>query len=61
MVLLAENIELPARTGSVVTVKCKPSLALITADFEPVPVARMYMPPIVELSLASEVCFKLNF
>ena len=40
VVLLAENIELPARTESVVIVKCKPSHVLITADFEPLPVAR---------------------
>ena len=39
VVLLAENNELPARKESVATVKCKPSLALITADFKPFPVA----------------------
>ena len=36
---LTESIELPARTESVVNVKCRPSIALITADFEPFPVA----------------------
>jgi len=38
-VLSAENVELPARTESVVNVKCKPSLTMITADFKPFPVA----------------------
>ena len=38
-VLLAENVELPSRTECVVNMKCRPSLALITADFEPFPVA----------------------
>ena len=34
-VLLIDDIDLPARTESVVTVKCNRSLALLTADFEP--------------------------
>ena len=38
-VLLTDCIELPAPTESVVNVKCRPSIALITADFEPFPVA----------------------
>ena len=38
-VLLAESVELASRKGSVINVKFRPSIALITADFEPFPVA----------------------
>ena len=60
-VLLAENVELPSRTESVVNVTCRPSLALITANFKPFPVASGIYAIHCKLFLASRMCFKLNF
>ena len=60
-VLLTESIELLASKESLINMKCRPSIALITADLNPFQSPQVYMPPIVELFLASGVCFKLNF